>query len=150
MQNLYIHSYFTLVHLGALRNHIYKYIYDFKNLTPSGGIFKESGIVFHIFGHLWQISDNWRSWLHIQKDYIHWYSTLVDSGASRKHILTNIDDFVIFTASVAILLRIWDISSPILPLVTKWGQLEIWIANAIALYQFILYFDRLWGIEEAY
>ena len=119
-------------------------------IWPLGAIFYESGIFFYLFGHWGQISDNWRSWLHIQKVYIHSYFTLVDFGALTKHIVTNNGDFVIFTPPGANLLRIWDICSTNWPLVTNWGQLVISVANAKALYPFILHFGRLWGIEEAY
>ena len=68
------------------------------NSDPLVGIFNESAIFCHVFANWWQISANCRSWLHIQKDYIHWYFTLVDFGALRKNILTNIDDFVMFTS----------------------------------------------------
>ena len=71
-------------------------------------------------------------------------------GALRTHIVKNNGDFEIFTPPGANFLRIWDILSPIWPLVTKLGKLEIWVANAKALYPFILYFDRIWGIEVAY
>ena len=110
----------------------------------------ESVILFYLFGHLVQISDNWRYWLHIQKVYIHSYFTLIDCGALRKHIVTNIGDFVILTPPGANFLEIWDIFTPIWPLVTNLGQFVIWIGNENALYPFILHFDWFWGIEEAY
>ena len=74
----------------------------------------------------------------------------MDFLASRKLILTNIDDFVILTPPGANCYLIWYILSPIWLLVTNLGQLEILVGNAKALYQFILHFDGFWGIEEAY
>ena len=97
IQKVYIHSYFTLVDCGALRKHIVTNIDDFVNLTPLGPIFNEFGIFCHLFGHWWQSEDNWRSWLQMQNLYIHSYFTLIDFWALKKHILKNIDDFLIFT-----------------------------------------------------
>ena len=74
----------------------------------------------------------------------------MDIGALRKHILTNIDDFLTLKPPWANVLRIWCIFKPNWPLVTNWGQLEIFLANAKALYPFILHFGGLWDIEAAY
>ena len=103
---------------GIEKAYFNKYWWFNNFYTPWSHFFYESGILFYLFGHWGQISDNWRSWLHI-----HSYFTLVDCGALRKHIVTNIGDFVILTPPRANFLRIWDILSPILSLVTKWGQL---------------------------
>ena len=70
--------------------------------------------------------------------------------AFRKHILTNIDDFVILTPPGANFKLIWYIFSPNWPLVTNWGQLEIFLANAKALYPSILHFGEFLDIEAAY
>ena len=134
----------------ASTEHILTNIDDLLILTHPGAIFYESGIHFYLFGHWGQISDNWRYWLHIKKVYIHSYFTLVDCEALWKHIVTNNGYFVILTPHGANFLRIWDILSPIWLLLTKWRQLEIWVANAKTLYQFILDFHGFWGIEEAY
>ena len=82
---------------GALKKHILTNIDDLIILTQPGAIFSESGIPFYLFGHWGQISDNWRSWLLIQKVCIHSYFTLVDWRASRKKIVTYNGDFAIWT-----------------------------------------------------
>ena len=82
---------------GTLKKHILTNIDDLIILTHPGAIFYESGIPFYLFGHWVQISDNWRSWLHIQNVYIHSYFTLVDCGALWKHIVTNNGDIVNLT-----------------------------------------------------
>ena len=102
----------------------------------------------------------------MQKVYIHSYFSLVDFWALRKHMVTNIDDFVILTPPGSIFLRIWYIFH----LFGHWGQffmnfgyfftyfatgdklgtIEILVANAKALYPFKLLFGGFWGIEEAY
>ena len=121
IQKVYIHSYLALVDFGALNEHILKNIDDLEISTPHGVNVLWILDIFslHLFYHWWQISDNRRSWLHVQNIYIHSYFTLVDSGTLMQHILTNIDDLVISKPPGANVLWILDIFSPILPLVTN-------------------------------
>ena len=82
---------------GIVEPHFDEY-WRFNNYdTPWRQFFMNLGYFFYLFGHWVQISDNWRSWLHIQKVYTHSYFTLVDCGAFWKHIVTNNGDFVILT-----------------------------------------------------
>ena len=129
------------------RNHVSDICHHY---LATGSNFNECGIFFHLFGHWWKICDNWRSWLHIQKVYIHSYLALVDFGALRNHIFTNIDDFLTLTPPGANFWMNLVYFLPIWLLVTRWRQFQILVAIAKALYPFILHFGGFCGIEWPY
>ena len=85
----------------------------------------------------------------MQNVYIHSYFTFVDFGSLRKHILTNIDDFVILTPLGDIFYE-----SGIFFTYLATGDKLVTIADlgriSKGLYSLILHFGGFWGIEEAY
>ena len=125
IQNVYIHSYFTLIDFGALRKHIVTTNGDFVNLIPPWGQFLTN---FGYFVTYLATGDKVRTIRDLGCKFksfisIHTWQWWI-LGTLKKYILKNIDDFLILTP--------FNIKSPIMAVFTNSSQinLHIWYSRA--------------------